>query len=600
MLHPRVILLLALSLGVTPSFAEPPPGFGPVGDRGELVRWSRGEGGIRIFVNLPSTWGQNLPRELIIFATPNGNTIEQTLGCVTNPPLDRRHDLQHVMAQIRRVREIDSSREFALAVVQSPQLSWPAYRSSTPRAQTIIRELVESLQKELATEDVTLMAHSGGGSFITGYINAHEQLPPALQRIVYLDSNYSYSDVEKHGDKLLAWLNEDKSHRLIVIAYDDREITLNGKKVVGPEGGTFRATERMQKRFAASVPLTESTDGLFRKVTNDDGRLFLLVHPNPNNKILHTALVGEMNGVMHGRLFGTEHTNHWGTFGGPRAYQHAIPAQPFVEPVIPRAVIPTDLPPRQLKLPPRAADAPTGSQFLQQILPLSRQDREAAVLQEITRGNVPDFLRTLKPIRVEETIAGKPSSAVYFVTSDYLAVGTNGDFLRIPMTPQTAVAIGRVAQAQLITRKISDDLFSAAERKLNPHPMTKDRDAAATFGEHHRLIEDQRGRQPLDQLIAGIKKDVVISNRLREKPHKVAIYGWHYPHGQPIQSLYVGHVDWYVDYSHGVRLIADEMLIDGKACRVVDVLKHPQQHVFLSDEGLLDVDDILRAAQWFP
>ncbi|HET6425080.1 MAG TPA: hypothetical protein VFG20_15445 [Planctomycetaceae bacterium] len=600
MLHPRVILLLALGFGVTPSFADPPPGFNPAGDRGELVRWSRGEGGIRIFVNLPSTWDQQPRRELIVFATPNGNTIEQTLGCVTKPPLDWRHDIQHVLAQVRRLREIDASREFALAVVQAPQLSWPAYRSSAPRARTIIRELVEALQKELETQDLTLTAHSGGGSFITGYINAHEQLPSALQRIVYLDANYSYSDEEKHGDKFLTWLNAEKSHRLVVIAYDDREITLNGKKVVGPEGGTFRATERMQKRFASSVSLTESTDGSFRKVTNDDGRLLLLVHPNPDNKILHTALVGEMNGVIHGRLSGTEHAEKWGTFGGPRAYQGVIPAQPFVEPVIPRAVIPSDVPQRQLKLPSRAADAPTGSQFLQQILPLSRQNREAAILQQITRGNVPDFLRTLKPIRVEQPIDGKPSTAAYFVTSDYLAVGTNDDFLRLPITPQTAIAIGRVAQAQLITRKISDDIFSAAERKLTPQPMTKDRDAVATFGEHHRLIEEQRGRQPLEHLIVGIKKDVVISNRLREKPHKVAIYGWHYPHGQPIQSLYVGHVDWYVDYSHGVRLIADEMLIEGEARRVADVLKHPQQHVFLSDEGPLDVDDIIRAAQWFP
>ena len=49
----------------------------------------------------------------------------------------------------------------------------------------------------------------------------------------------SYSDEDHHGDKMLKWLNEDVSHRLEVLAYDDREIVLNGKKVIGDDGGTF-------------------------------------------------------------------------------------------------------------------------------------------------------------------------------------------------------------------------------------------------------------------------------------------------------------------------------------------------------------------------
>lgn len=53
------------------------------------------------------------------------------------------------------------------------------------------------------------------------------------------------------------------------------------------------------------------------------------------------------------------------------------------------------------------------------------------------------------------------------------------------------------------------------------------------------------------------------SNRLADKPHKVAIYGWHYPGGEPIQPLYAGHWDRYVDYSHGLRLVSDNLIIGG-------------------------------------
>src|SRR5439155_7225507 len=120
--------------------------------------------------------------------------------------------------------------------------------------------------------------------------------------------------------------------------------------------------------------------------------------------------------------------------------------------------------------------------------------------------------------------------------------------------------------------KISDDIFRAADLKLDPRPLTKDRDAATTFWQHHQIIEDQRKGQPLGLLIAGIKKDIVLTNRLKEKPHRVAIYGWHYPSGKPIQPLYVGHVDWYVDYSHGIRLMSRRMILDGKPMDVNDIL----------------------------
>ena len=50
----------------------------------------------------------------------------------------------------------------------------------------------------------------------------------------------------------------------------------------------------------------------------------------------------------------------------------------------------------KLDLPPRPADAPTGSQFLKQIESLAREGREAATLQQITHGNIPAFLRITK------------------------------------------------------------------------------------------------------------------------------------------------------------------------------------------------------------
>lgn len=355
---------------------------------------------------------------------------------------------------------------------------------------------------------------------------------------------------------------------------------------------TLRADRRLLVIFATPNGNLQHTSGL-------GGQIQFFIHPNPGNKILHTALVGEMNGLLHGLTLGTDRARQWGQFGGPRAYGRWIQPRPFVDPTGVRAVIPADAPQVRWALPDRPADAPTGTQFREQILNLGRGEREAAILREITRGNVPDFLRTLTPIRVEATDpAGAKLVATYFVTCDYLAVGRDDDFFRVPMAPRTAAAIADATRCSLITAKISDDIFAAAPLKLAPKPLTKDRDAAATFFAHHEIIEEQLRDKPRGRLVAGIKKDVVLTRRLAEKPHRTAIYGWHYPDGRPIQLLYVGHVDWYVDYSHGIRLLADQVLVENRSLTTSRVLRDPRLHVLLSSEGPLDPVALRKAAAW--
>ena len=74
------------------------------------------------------------------------------------------------------------------------------------------------------------------------------------------------------------------------------------------------------------------------------------------------------------------------------------------------------------------------------------------MLKEIARGNVPEFLRSLKAVRLQTRSAqGDVREAICFVTPDYLAVGNDHDFFRLPMTPQTAQAIADAADASLTT-----------------------------------------------------------------------------------------------------------------------------------------------------
>ena len=49
---------------------------------------------------------------------------------------------------------------------------------------------------------IVLSGHSGGGSFIFGYLNSVATIPDQIERIAFLDANYAYQ-TERHRDKLV-------------------------------------------------------------------------------------------------------------------------------------------------------------------------------------------------------------------------------------------------------------------------------------------------------------------------------------------------------------------------------------------------------------
>jgi len=151
----------------------------------------------------------------------------------------------------------------------------------------------------------------------------------------------------------------------------------------------------------------------------------------------------------------------------------------------------------------------------------------------------------------------------------------------------TAQRLADLWDCSLPTARMVDDIYRQATVKLEPRPLTEAREATATFQQHHRIIEVQRAGKTLGALVAGIKKDVVLTNRLREKPAKVAIYGWHQLNGSPIQPLTIVHKESYVDYSHGIRLVKRDVVVDGKAMDLRDVLRDPELAPVVNDEGPL-------------
>lgn len=581
------IFLLAIAVVLCPSHAraDSMEGFVVKGQFQEQVRVLQFQPGVTATIVAPSVrnFHPQQPTTLILYALPNGNTTEQTMGKALAPGDDWHFDIQHIGAQMRLLRAATPDRNLVLVYLENTQKSWPAWRAANQNNSKLIAGMVDTLRSAIpgGRPDVFLTGHSGGGSFSFGLINGFDAIPAYVTRIAFLDSDYAFGDDPAHGPKLIAWLRGHADRRLVVIAYDDRNIELNGKKMVSDTGGTYRATYRMVEALRKEIPLQQGQAG--NSVSFTAPQVEMLIRGNPENRILHTMLVGEFNGFVRAMSdLRPGPRESWekplASIEGPRAYTGWIerPAPLFTGRVFASS------------LPRRPADAPGGAEFLRSLAGLDREAREAAVLGALKSGNLPDFLRRLAPVTVKATDPdGHEHTAVYQVMPDYLAIGSDDDFVRVPMNPHTAQAFCDAFGFVLPTTKMVDDIWQQATAKIVPQPLTQSREASLTFLAHHQMIEEQIAGQYPGELRAGHKKDVVITNLLRERPGRLAIYGWHFPGGEPIQPLTTVHVDWYVDYSHGIRPVQASIHVDGIDMPYQLVLRDPKLHVLLSREGVI-------------
>jgi hypothetical protein len=251
---------------------------------------------------------------------------------------------------------------------------------------------------------------------------------------------------------------------------------------------------------------------------------------------------------------------------------------------------------RGLPLPERPAGAPTGSELEQQLRNLSLRNRENAVFSEIMSGNIPDFLRNMVEVSTTRIINGTGYTLQYYVLPDYLALGSDDDYFIMPMTPMLAQRLCNALHCSLPTRRMVDQIWQAAPLRLSPLPIPPG-DQMTTIPvmyEHHIMVLEQRQdsfeTHPQGTLVAGHKKDVIVSNHIHNQPPpgRVVIYGWHYPDGSPIQPVYSGHSETYADYSHGIRAVRDTVLINGEPANIRYILGHPDLHVLLSDDGPIE------------
>lgn len=250
-----------------------------------------------------------------------------------------------------------------------------------------------------------------------------------------------------------------------------------------------------------------------------------------------------------------------------------------------------------LNLPARSAASLNGTQFVALVTNYSLTLREDEIYNQITSGNVPAFQRNLIPVTTSALISSVTYNVTYYVVPDYLAIGCDTNYFLCPMTPLLAQRLADYMNCILPTRKMVNQIWTAASCKLAPStiPPSAQMTTIPVMSQHNTTVWGQRSAvistYPLGTLTGGDKKDVVISNIIygNPSPGRVVIYGWHQLNGSAIQPLYNGHEESYADYSHGIRMVQKAITINGSSSTVNNVLTSSTLNSLLSDEGVISV-----------
>ena len=562
---------------------HPIPGFVESPYWKEQVMYFNYEPNVSVHINAPSAenFDPNKPTRLMIFALPNTNRTHWCIGKMPMEGEDFRYQILHIGAQTRFIREHEKDYNFVTIYLEPNTRVWGKWRRAAEGRDIIIRELIAYLYNMFTPyqPQIELNGHSGGGSFIFGFMDGGEQIPTYVKRICFMDSNYNWTN-ERYGNKLKQWLLADSKNQLSVICYDDgNALTENGKQVIDPEDGTFHQSKIMLDYVKSNLDMLKWND-----IDNDsciqsrstNKQIYFNLRKNPERKIYHSRLV-ELNGYIQSAFSNTKHEEIGYLYfkNGKRAYdQYRQPAT-----LLP---LPFRICPRQSSL--------TGSQFTKMTSSLKANERDSLAINELLAGNIPNSLR--QHIYITDTLQdaiGTMHEVTFSTLPDYLAIGTDEDYIRIPLLPQTAQQIATHYGSTLPTRKLSALIHQHSRVKMAPQPMTPDATMVTmpVFARHDSLLNMQmKGMniKPFKLLTAGHKKDISITNRIANEPNRLFIYGLHYPDGKAIQPLSGAHNNKYVDYSHGVRLISDEVLVDGQIHSLTSLLKDSILYKLFSDE----------------
>ena len=551
------------------------PGFTFRQSTDEWLRHTVTSAGIRLLINVPASFNSVLPTRLIIYTLPNGNSIEWTEGKHVSEGDDWHFGIQQVGAQVRWLRDKETTTNLVIAYAEAPGKSFPAWKRTVNAPGKYFREVIASVSDLLTgIQEISLLSHSGGGSIMFSYLE-EEEPDPRIVRIAFLDSNYGYKSL--HAKLFQALQQKHSPVSVVVLAYNDSLVEYNGKRIVSDTGGTWYRSRLMIRDLPESAEMYDRSNDSMIVLQSIDKKLSFYLHRNREKLIYHTVQV-ERNGVIHAMLAGTPMEEKEYRYFGEAVYGDFIREEvkspyPLMVPISVKAKSP--VPYNEI-----FSQLPGNKEFL------------ASSMELLKSGEVPARSVSMVPIhKIAPDRDGVQHDVTYFVARDYLAAGDDTSYCRVPLDFPRAVEIASLYGAVLPTRLMVNEIFESAGCRTVPYPLKPSED------QYEKLQQALLHSQIVDSLIslcgdivggirAGMKKDVILSCLLNDTAYanRQVIYGWHYPDGKVIQNRTAVHGSKYTDYSHGIRLVHSQAILNGTLTPIVNILTDPVLFRLLSDE----------------
>jgi hypothetical protein len=242
----------------------------------------------------------------------------------------------------------------------------------------------------------------------------------------------------------------------------------------------------------------------------------------------------------------------------------------------------------------------SGKAFMESIDTVEFWKREDMIVNAILAGEMPSELKRFQkivfttPVVVSVEVLRVPHRVEMLVSCDFLSVGRDDDFVRMPMGPLAAQQIADTLGCILPTTYIVDRIAEASQGHLDIFPFRP----LGTRNSQPIIYQDSNNAinalykaygYKYGELISGLKKDVVLTYKIhtiKGNERHVAIYGWHHPDGRVQQPLHTRHGNFYADYSHGIRMIYRTVKVDGVEYDAREILESPSLYRLLSDEPM--------------
>lgn len=273
--------------------------------------------------------------------------------------------------------------------------------------------------------------------------------------------------------------------------------------------------------------------------------------------------------------------------------------------------------------PPRDSSAPGGHAFMAttggESAPAGKdwQKREDALVAQLVAGNIPDKLLRWVTINLSYKDKTRTIAGTVQVLPDYLAIGSDTDWVYVPLDPVSAQLVADGFDCILPTARICQAIYSQAKQQtaLSRDYYLPDKarriakpgraqTSTAAYIEHSDAIQEAMKKAGITfgEFAAGHKKDVVIARSLHGNSDRIAFHGFYDKNKYPFEPCYenperkpnpscnkdlptLAHGRRFADYAQGVRLVHSWMVVDGKKMSVADVLADPTLCFLISAEG---------------